>query len=195
MKVIGITGPTGAGKTTVLEVLRDHGAAVLDCDRIYYELLAGDEALRQELTEAFGDVFLPDGALNREKLGKMVFQDEKSLQKLNTIIYYYMGLEVRRLLVAEKQKGTPLAAVDAINLVESGLGELCAFTLAVTAPETARLQRIMARDGISEEYALARIRAQHEDAYYVRHCHAVLHNDGTPAELKAKAEALLNEIM
>lgn len=195
MNVIGLTGPTGAGKTTVLKMLQSHGAAILDCDRIYYEILGSDAALRGELTETFGDVFLSDGTLNREKLGKLVFQDEKSLQKLNTIIYYYMGLEIRRRLVEEKKKGTRLAAIDAVNLIQSGLGELCCFTVAVTAPEEARLSRIMARDGITREFALSRIRAQENDEYFTRHCHAVLQNDGTPAELKEKAEKLLKEFL
>lgn len=195
MKVIGLTGPTGAGKTTVLELLKAHGAAILDCDKIYYELLSSDENLRRELQETFGDVFLPDGSLDRKKLGKLVFENEHAIQKLNTIIYYYMGLELRRRLTLEKQAGTGLAAIDAINLIQSGLGELCAMTVAVTAPEEVRLARIMARDGIDRDYALSRIRAQENEEYFVRHCHAVLQNDGTEEALQEKAKALLRDFM
>lgn len=195
MNVIGLTGPTGAGKTTVLNLLRDHGAAVLDCDKVYYELLQADENLRRELTETFGDVFLPDGRLDRPKLGKLVFENETALQKLNTIIYYYMGLEIRRRLTAEKKAGTQLTVIDAINLIQSGLGELCTKTVAVTAPEELRLRRIMARDGIDKTYAISRIRAQENEEYFTRHCHFVLHNDGTEQALREKAEALLKEFM
>lgn len=195
MNVIGLTGPTGAGKTTVLNLLRDHGAAVLDCDKVYYELLQADENLRRELTETFGDVFLPDGSLDRPKLGKLVFENETALQKLNTIIYYYMGLEIRRRLTAEKKAGTQLTVIDAINLIQSGLGELCTKTVAVTAPEELRLRRIMARDGIDKTYALSRIRAQENEEYFTRHCHFVLHNDSTEQALREKAEALLKEFM
>lgn len=195
MTVIGITGPTGAGKTTVLQHLQENGAVILDCDRIYYELLATNEALRNELTETFGDVFFPDGSLDRGKLGKLVFEDEKKLRELNTIIYYYMGLEVRKRLKETKAEGKSLAAIDAINLIDSGLGELCSITVAVTAPKKLRLARIMARDGIDEAYALSRISAQQDDEYFVRRCHAVLCNDGTEQELIQKATTLFKEIL
>lgn len=195
MKVLGITGGTGSGKTTVLQVLQDHGAAVLDCDRIYYELLQTSENFRRELEETFGEVFLPDGSLNRKKLGKLVFGDEKSLRKLNTLIYYYMGLEVRRRLSALKQEGRELAAIDAVNLIDSGLGELCNWNVAVTAPAEVRLARIMARDGIDREYALSRIQAQPPEEYYTKHCHKVLCNHGTAEELRQQTEMLLKDFM
>lgn len=195
MKVLGLTGPTGAGKTTVLKYLQEKGAQVLDCDKIYYEMLSSHADLRRELEETFGDVFLPDGSLDRPKLGKLVFENENAMQKLNTIIYYYMGLEVRRRLVQAKNSGAELAVIDAINLIQSGLGELCAMTVAVTAPEEVRLQRIMARDGIDRAYASSRIRAQENDEFFARHCHAVLFNDGTEEELKEKTECLLKDFM
>ena len=195
MKVLGLTGPTGAGKTTVLELLREKNAVVLDCDKIYYELLSSDENLRRDLVKNFGDVFLPDGSLDRQKLGKLVFGDESALQKLNTVIYYYMGMDVRRRLTEAKARGADLAVIDAINLIQSGLGELCAMTVAVTASEEVRLKRIMARDGITREYALSRIRAQEGEEFFARHCHAVLQNDGTEEELKEKAMSLLKDFM
>lgn len=195
MKVLGITGPTGAGKTTVLKYLQNCGAVIMDCDKIYYEMLQSDEGLREELTESFGQVFLPDGSLDRPKLGKLVFENESAMQKLNTTIYYYMGLEIRRRLVEAKNGGAELAVIDAINLIQSGLGELCAITVAVTAPEEVRLQRIMARDGITREYALSRIRAQENDEFFARHCKAVLHNDGTEEELTKKTKILLSDFM
>ena len=195
MKVIGLTGGTGAGKTTVLREIEALGGAILDCDRIYYEMLETDGALRQELTEAFGDVFSPDGALDRKKLAGIVFSDEKKLRKLNGIVYYYMGLEIRRRLVALRDAGCPLAGIDAINLIESGLGELCDTTVAVTAPEEARLARIMARDGISREYALSRIRAQKPEAYFRRYCRIVLENDGSAEKLREKAQEMLKNFM
>ena len=195
MIVLGLTGPTGAGKTTVLNMLREQDALVLDCDKIYYELLSTNENLRKDLVKNFGDVFLPDGSLDRQKLGTLVFGDEKALQKLNTIIYYYMGVDVRRRLTEAKAQGVKVAVIDAINLIQSGLGELCAMTVAVTASEEVRLSRIVARDGISREYALSRILAQEGEDYFARHCHAVLQNNGTEEELKEKTISLLKEFM
>ena len=195
MRVIGLTGGTGAGKTTVLRWLESKGAAALDCDAIYHEMLRDNPMLRMELTDAFGELFLPDGTLDRAKLGKLVFGDAEKLRQLNTIVYYYMGLEIRCRLATLRAENRAMAAIDAINLIESGLGELCDVNVAVLAPEADRLRRIMARDGVSEEYALARIRAQQPDTYFRRHCRIVLNNDGGEAALLQDAEAQLIDFM
>lgn len=188
MKVIGLTGPTGAGKTTVLQVLEKHGAVILDCDAVYYEMLRQNEALRKALQEAFGDVFLPNGELDRQKLGVLVFEDPAQMRRLDAIVYYYMGLEVRRRLQEAKAAGAKMVAVDAINLIDSGLGELCDVKAAVLAPEEVRLSRIMARDGIDEDYARNRIKAQQTEEYFRRHCSVILENDGSCEELIRKTE-------
>ena len=119
MKVIGVTGGTGSGKTTLLRFLQGRGAAVLDCDRVYDELLARDEALQSDLRREFGEAFSPDGTLGRAALAETVFSDPARLRRLNAIVYYHMGLEVRRLLVEAKNRGTEMAVIDAINLVDS----------------------------------------------------------------------------
>ena len=191
MKVIGLTGPTGAGKTTVLDLLKAHGAAVMDCDKIYYEMLKENEDLRQGLRDAFGEVFLPDGNLDRRKVAELVFSNEENLKKLNTLVYYHMGVEIRRRLSAAKAEGKTLAAVDAINLLQSGLGELCDTTVAVVASEETRLARIMERDGMDRERALSRIRAQEPEEYFRRHAKIVLENNGTQEALTAAAKECL----
>lgn len=195
MKVIGLTGPTGAGKTTVLDLLRSRGAAVMDCDKIYYEMLRDNEDLRAGLQNAFGDVFLPDGTLDRKKLAGLVFSNEENLKKLNTLVYYHMGLEIRKRLQAAKGEGKTLAAVDAINLLQSGLGELCDTTVAVVASEETRLARIMVRDGIDRERAISRIRAQEPEEFFRRHARIVLENNGTPQALTQAAEVALKEYL
>ena len=191
MKVIGLTGPTGAGKTTVLDLLKAHGAAVMDCDKIYYEMLKENEDLRQGLRDAFGEVFLADGNLDRRKVAELVFSSEENLKKLNTLVYYHMGVEIRRRLSAAKAEGKTLAAVDAINLLQSGLGELCDTTVAVVASEETRLTRIMARDGMDRERALSRIRAQEPEEFFRRHAKIVLENNGTQEALTAAAQQSL----
>ena len=192
MTVIGLTGGSGAGKTTVLQLIKRHGGAALDCDRIYDELLATNAALRRDLCKAFGgSIFTADGTLDRTRLAERVFSSASALRELNTIVYYYMGVEIRRRLTELKKQGINLVGIDAVNLIESGLGELCETTVAVLAPEDARIARISARDGITSEKAKKRIAAQRGEDYYRKYAKLILENDGDEARLREKAEALL----
>ena len=172
--VIGFTGPTGAGKTSALRALERLGGLVLDCDAIYHQLLRTDEALRTALTGAFGQVFAPDGTLDRQKLGTVVFSDPAALETLNRIIYDRLPRELLRRM---DESSAPVVGIDAINLVESGLCRLCRRTVAVLAPSEQRVRRIMARDGIPEEYARLRVQAQKDDEFYRTHCTDTLFND------------------
>lgn len=176
--VIGITGPTGAGKTSALAALRQLGGCVLDCDAIYHEMLEKDESLRRDITGAFGDVFGPDGKLERQKLGAQVFGDAGKLETLNAIIYAHLPRELHRRMDASP---APLIGLDAINLIESGLGAICDRTVAVLAPPEDRVRRIMMRDGITEAYAKLRVAAQKTDDFYRARCTDVLVNTAQDA--------------
>jgi len=196
MIILGITGPTGAGKTTALREVERLGGRVLDADEIYHERLESDPALRAELEARFGPLAGPDGSFDRKKLGNIVFRDGKALEALNAIARRYMGAELRRRLRKAEEEGCPLAAIDAIGLLESGIADLCDATLAVTAPPEVRIERIMAREGISEEYARARVKAQREDSFFTQQCGYTLVNDcAGPEEFGGKARALLQEIL
>lgn len=173
MTVIGLTGPTGAGKTTALAVLGEMGCEIVDCDALYYHLLDTDTAFRGRLAETFGNIFDSDGQLNRAVLGKLVFENPKELSRLNAIIYPTVRVAVERRIAA---CAAPSLIIDAINLVESGMGELCDLTVALTAPPEVRLRRIMERDGITEDYAKSRIAAQKSDGFYKKHCTFLLEN-------------------
>ena len=192
MIVIGITGPTGAGKTTALEVLAEMGAQVIDCDRLYYDLLRRDEGLRQALTEAFGPVFLPSGELDRRKLGTLVFGDPAALTRLNAIVYPAIGAAVEEILAASR---APVGVIDAVNLLDSGMGARCRWTVAVTAPREDRVRRIMARDGIPEDYARRRVEAQRPDEYY-RACDRLLENRaGSPEGFREEARVFFENLL
>ena len=171
--IIGITGGTGCGKTTLLNLIADHGGLILDCDAIYHELLISDKKMLAAIDVRFPGV-VENGALNRKKLGAIVFADENALLDLNRITHAAVKQEVLHRL----ENAPELAAIDAIGLFEGGLAELCDVTVAVTAPEEARIKRLMARDGITEDYARARIRAQHEEGWFRERCDTVLENSG-----------------
>ena len=184
--ILGITGGTGCGKTTLLKTIEEKGGLVLDCDAIYHELLATDISLLNAIETRFPGT-VENGTLQRKKLGAIVFSDEKALEDLNKITHGAIKAEVLRRL-AHKPK---LAAIDAIGLFEGGLAELCDFTVAVTAPAEIRVQRLMKRDGISEDYARSRIAAQHAENWFRERCDWILENNGTEVQFREKCLAFL----
>ena len=186
--IIGITGGTGCGKTTALNILRDHGCVVLDCDEIYHRLLETDTGLPAAIDARFPGT-VSGGKLDRKKLGSIVFADTEALLELNKITHSAVKAEVLRLLKPEPA----LAAIDAIGLFEGGLAELCKLTVAITAPESDRIARLMARDHITEDYAKARIRAQRSQEEFISLCDHSLHNDGTQAAFQEKCLAFFRE--
>lgn len=189
--IVGLTGGTGAGKTSALAALEDLGGTVLDCDAVYHQMLRTDPALREAITAAFGPVFCPDGSLDRQKLGTLVFSDHAALDRLNAIMYEYLPPELLR-----RAQGHTLVGLDAISLMESGLGRLCACTVAVLAPAEDRVRRIMARDGISEDYARLRISAQQPDVFYRERCSHILENNcATPAQFRDQARIFFRSML
>ena len=138
--ILGITGGTGCGKTTLLNCIAERGGLILDCDAIYHDLLRTDPALLSAIEARFRGT-VEYGVLQRKKLGNLVFSDEKALEDLNAITHGAVKAEVLRRLAGKPK----LAAIDAIALFEGGLAELCDVTVAVTAPEEARIQRLTVR--------------------------------------------------
>ncbi|WP_455581076.1 L-threonylcarbamoyladenylate synthase [Dysosmobacter sp.] len=194
--VLGLTGGTGAGKTSALRAIGALGGTVIDCDAVYHQMLERDEELRNAIHTTFPGVFSMDGTLDRRRLGEEVFSDKDRMDQLNAIVYRFLRPEISRRIAGGCSR---LYAIDAINLLESGADQLCDRTVAITSPLELRVRRIMARDRISEQYARLRISAQKPDEYYRSKCDCELNNgaetvEAFEAEAKDFFERLVEQI-
>lgn len=195
MKVIGITGGTGGGKTSALRALQALGVPTIDCDEVYHRLLEESGDMIGELKAHFPAAFT-DNVFDRKALGRIVFGDGARLLELNEITHKYVTRETRVLLDKWRADGMQAAAIDAIALIESGIGDMCDVIVGVTAPEEVRAMRIAARDGVTEEYARLRIRAQKPDSFFAENCdHMLISDCDTVEEFENKCKSFFTEIL
>ncbi len=194
LKIIGITGGTGCGKTTALNVLKSFGAEVVDCDDVYHSLLESSAEMKDELGREFPEC-MTNGSVDRKRLGNIVFKDEALLKKLNEITHRYVRLEVDRRLREYAMSGGSLAAIDAIELFSSGVSDICQCTIGMISDRDKRIERIMKRDNISEKYAASRIDAQHPNEYFKEKCTYVLTNNGDRSSFESNCNKLFKEIL
>lgn len=194
MKIVGVTGGTGTGKTTALDTLREMGALVIDADLVYHELCRDCGDMLAKINARFpGSV--ENGVLLRKKLGEIVFSDARALEDLRNITDHYVEREIDRRLASHAASGGKYAAVDAINLLDTKLVDYLTASVGITAPEDVRVQRLIVRDGISEEYARMRIRAQRPESYFVENCDYTIRNDGTHEAYRQKCKDTFSKML
>lgn len=191
MKVIGLTGGIGSGKSTVAQFLAELGAVVIDADKIGHEMCKPGTQLWREVVEAFGrEVLRPGGEVDRHKLGKLVFESSEARERLNRIMHGPMYEVVKSRLEEYRRQGAGVVVLEAPLLIEAGWVSLVDEVWVTVAPESTVLSRIKGRSGLSEAEALARIRAQLPAAARVRHASVVIDSNCSLDELKAKVREL-----
>lgn len=194
LTVIGITGGTGCGKTTALNELSRRGVLVIDCDKVYHKLLDDNVELIAELSQRFPGT-VTDGVLDRKALGAIVFSDPAALEDLNRISHRHVGIETNRQLRSWAMQGGKAAAIDAIELIGSGLSKRCVVNIGITASDEVRARRIMDRDNISLEYALLRIKAQRPNSYFEENCDYTVENNSNREEFISKFNTIIEEVL
>jgi dephospho-CoA kinase len=203
MKVIGLTGGIASGKSTVSRFLAELGATVIDVDRVWHEGLRADGELRREIVAAFGeDILKPNGEIDRERLGKVVFGDTGALARLNGIMEPWMYRTVKARIEAYRRRGEKVVVLEVPLLLEvpltlkpgqPSLSDEVDEVWVTVAPEAVVLKRLRDKSGLDEAEARARIRSQMPSQEKLKHADVVIDTDCGLDELKAKVQKLWDE--
>ncbi|MBQ6877244.1 MAG: dephospho-CoA kinase [Oscillospiraceae bacterium] len=194
--IIGLTGQTGAGKSSVRELLRSKGAAVIDADTVAHDITDNNLDCIYDLVSHFSCLILDEkGKINRKALGKKVFSDPKELAMLNKIVFPYILEAIEHEVLGNIAKGAENVVIDGATVIESGCGKMCDVLVSVVAEEETRLTRIIKRDGITKSDAEKRVRAQKPEEFYTENSDYVIRNDSTPAELERRVNSVLKNML
>lgn len=191
MFTIGLTGGIGSGKSAVRDFLKAKGASVIDADTIGQEMYVTGSTAWQKVIDEFGkDMLLPDGRIDRKKLGELVFADPKALGKLNLILHPLMYLDMKNKLEEMRGKGVQIAVLEAAILIEAGWKPLVDEVWLVIAPVSEVEKRLAARSGMTAQQVKARVSSQMSDVDRRRYSDVVIENNSTLENLRAKLELL-----
>ena len=191
MKVIGLTGGIGSGKSTVSHFLAELGAVIIDADEVGHEAFKPDTEIWREVVAAFGRrILAPKGDIDRKKLGRIVFGNSEALARLNQIMHPRMYDMVKAQLEEYRRQGVDVVVLEAPLLLEAGWTPLVDEVWVTVASESTVVRRTKERTGLSEPQILARIRSQMSSAERVKHADAVINNDADLDELRAGVEEL-----
>lgn len=193
--IVGLTGPTGSGKSEVSRVLADQHIPVIDADKLARQVVEpGSECLNRLVQEFTEDILQDDGSLNRRQLAKRAFATPEDTKLLNSITHPYIIERTKKILMTLEQMREPAAVIDAPLLFESGMDAICELTVAVVSPYERRLARIMERDSLTRTQAEQRMSAQQDEAFYAGRADHVLRNEGDVEQLRVQALELARYI-
>ena len=185
MKILGVTGGTGTGKSTVCKILQQQGAKIIDADRIANALQKRGTVAFDEIIEYFGEGILDtDGELNRRILGALVFNDMNALKALNAIVHKHVSIEMKKRVEEYRKEGAELVVLDVPIPIEDGFFDTADLVWAVVANDDLRIERLQARNGLSESEAVARIGSQLSNSEYSELADVTIDNEGSYEDLK-----------
>ncbi len=192
ISIIGLTGQSGAGKTTVSKLFAQNGFCVIDADDISRKVSLRKDFLF-EVHEIYPDC-VTDNGLDRKKLAGIVFNDKEALDKYTSLIFPYITCEVFNLVKYYKSYGEKLILLDAPTLFESGLDSICHLIVSVTAPLDIKIERILKRDGIPYEMVRSRLSSQNAESFFALRSDYLISNDSTAEELEDKVQKVIASI-
>ncbi len=193
--IVGLTGQTGAGKSTVSRVFVEQGFSLIDADRIAREVVEPGSPCLDELFEYFGSTIRGENnSLNRRALASIVFTDAHKLEVLNSIIHPYITEEIFRRINQFAQEGHILILLDAPTLFESKASDFCDLIISVLADPEIRRDRIIVRDHLTEEAALQRMQAQLPEEFFAKHSDYIIRNNADLTKLTALAEEVADKV-
>lgn len=196
LKIIGLTGPSGAGKTLFSFFLCAKGCPCINADELYHSMLIPPSILLDAIRREFGDEFFNEnGELDRKALGKLVFSSKEKLELLNATVLPLVIEKMQKIANDYEKNGAKLLIIDAPTLFEAGYDKSCDITVSILAPENIRVERISERDEISIDDAVLRTNAQKNDSFYYERSDRIIINDSTEDALKEKANALICELL
>ena len=195
MRIIGLTGPTGAGKSTFCKYAAELGYAVIDCDHTAKSVTEKGSPVLNKLCEAFcGGIINSDGTLNRKKLAMIAFSSKENTEKLNKIIFPPILEKINEQIFIAKKNGAQVCILDAPTLFESGADSMCDMTVGIISGIEQRRARIIERDGLSDAEADVRLKAQKPDMFYEKKCDLILKNHGNINEFEGICRKILTDL-
>jgi len=195
MRVIGLTGGIGSGKSTVARYLVELGAKHIDADKVIHEIYSPDTEGWSALVKAFGkDIVAPSGEIDRKKLGEIVFNDAEAVKKLNEIVHPLGYKLAKSRLDKYREEGVEVVVFEVILLFEAGWDHLADETWVTAVSEDTAIKRLKESRGLTEEEILARIHSQTSNEERAKKADVVINNDGTIEEMKVKVKELWDKI-